>query len=480
MRDFRPLLLDYFRDIAGPQLLKRYLERKGTDALGMQASGGMRYGSPALQDPRDPERQNWRTPRGVWWGAPMQNPLDAATMHLPKLMHERLDEFGLDYAILYPNSGLAFLHEWDPEIRVAGVRAVNRYFADALRDYRDRLTAVAVIPMHSPAEALAELDYAVGTLGAKVVAVPPGIMRPIPALERKYPDLFPEGAWFDNFCLDSAHDYDPVWRRCGELKVGITSHAGMTPGLPWNGRSISSFVYNHVGNMAAQQHLFAKSLFLHGVTQRFPKQQFAFVECGVAWACLLYADLIAHWDKRKLEALPQFDPGNLDRRRFFDLVEKYGDERMSRMASNQEAAVPPATPLTDAKVLDEWAKLRITKREDFKRLFTENLYFGCEADDSTTGWAFDAARNPYGARLKAMLGSDIGHFDMPDMREVLDEAWELVEHRIVTSEDFRDFAFTNCASMHLRMNPKFFDGTRVEQAARKLLDTMREPIETVA
>src|SRR5687768_3735580 len=100
IRDFRPLLLDFFKETAGPQLLKRYTERTGTDALGMQAAGGVRYGSPAIQDPQLPERRDWRTPRGVWWGAPMQNPMDAATMHLPKLMHERLDEFGLDYAIL--------------------------------------------------------------------------------------------------------------------------------------------------------------------------------------------------------------------------------------------------------------------------------------------------------------------------------------------------------------------------------------------
>jgi hypothetical protein len=69
---------------------------------------------------------------------------------------------------------------------------------------------------------------------------------------------------------------------------------------------------------------------------------------------------------------------------------------------------------------------------------------------------------------------------MPDMREVLEEAWELVEHKIVTRDDFRDFCFTNCASMHLRMNPKFFDGTRVEQQARKLLATLSEPAAAAA
>ena len=36
--------------------------------------------------------------------------------------------------------------------------------------------------------------------------------------------------------------------------------------------------------------------------------------------------------------------------------------------------------------------------------------------------------NPFGARLKAIFSSDIGHWDVPDMTEVLEEAYEMVEH----------------------------------------------------
>src|SRR5262249_12409611 len=81
MRDFRPLYLEYLRDTAGPQLYKRYLERTGTDVLGLNARGGERYGSPAVQDPRRAERRDWRTPRGIWFGTPTQNTLDAATVY---------------------------------------------------------------------------------------------------------------------------------------------------------------------------------------------------------------------------------------------------------------------------------------------------------------------------------------------------------------------------------------------------------------
>ncbi len=42
--------------------------------------------------------------------------------------------------------------------------------------------------------------------------------------------------------------------------------------------------------------------------------------------------------------------------------------------------------------------------------------------------AFNTAVNPFGAELQAMMGSDIAHWDVPDMSEVLEEAWEMVEH----------------------------------------------------
>ena len=53
-----------------------------------------------------------------------------------------------------------------------------------------------------------------------------------------------------------------------------------------------------------------------------------------------------------------------------------------------------------------------------------------------TALAFDPRRTG-GPRLKALFASDIGHWDVPDIREVLPEAWELVEDGDATEADFR-------------------------------------------
>ena len=49
-------------------------------------------------------------------------------------------------------------------------------------------------------------------------------------------------------------------------------------------RSISNYVYNHIGSFAAANDAFCKALFLGGVTRRFPELNFGFLEGGVAWA----------------------------------------------------------------------------------------------------------------------------------------------------------------------------------------------------
>jgi hypothetical protein len=53
---------------------------------------------------------------------------------------------------------------------------------------------------------------------------------------------------------------------------------------------------------------------------------------------------------------------------------------------------------------------------------------------------------------------------VPDFREVIPEAFEMVEKGFVTERDFREFTFTNAAMLHTRNNPGFFKGTIVEQA----------------
>ncbi len=170
--------------------------------------------------------------------------------------------------MVYPSLGLVFLHTPDERYRRGTCRALNRANAATFAPLADRLTPVAAIPMHTPEEAVEELEFAVGELGFKAVVCAGYVQRPFAALDGKDPDVSRYAFWLDQFGIDSAYDYDPVWAKAEELGVSIAFHSGFIGMTPY--RSISNYVFNHLSMLAEGQQSLAKSLFLGGVTRRFP------------------------------------------------------------------------------------------------------------------------------------------------------------------------------------------------------------------
>ena len=166
----------------------------------------------------------------------------------------------------------------------------------------------------------------------------------------------------------------------------------------------------------------------------------AFQEGGVGWACNLYADLVGHWKKRNARALAEVDPANLDRKRLAELFGRYADpawrQKLSQWKLDEEGGLPA---MPGAGRYDDFAACGIERAEDIRELFCKNFHFGCEADDPMNAWGCNSRVNPYGARLKTLFGSDIGHFDVPDMREVLPEAHELVDEGLIEERRFPRF-----------------------------------------
>jgi hypothetical protein len=187
----------------------------------------------------------------------------------------------------------------------------------------------------------------------------------------------------------------------------------------------------------------------------------------VSWAVSLYADLIGHWSKRNSEAIHDLDPDKLDVDALMRFVKDYGDDTVQH--SLDKIRTHFSKPAARPAQLDEFSRAVIRKAEDIRDLFVPNFYFGCEADDPLVAWAFADEVNPMGAKLKAIIGSDISHWDVVDMMEPIEEAYEMVEHGRITEDNFRDFTFANPVELHAGMNPKFFEGTVVEKQAAEFL-----------
>ena len=416
------------------------------------------------------ERRRRRVAHSGCWTVPMANALDRATAMMPKLLYERMDELGLDFCVMYPTGGMAVTP--NRAMRQKATRAFNTFCADYFGDYADRLTPVAVIPTVTPDEAIEELEYAVQELGLKAALFGGMIPREVPAVKDGDEDGTKLGRWYDVLGLDSAYDYDPLWAKCLELGVAPTFHsAGRGYALR---RSPSNFTYNHIGHFASTAEAICKAMFLGGVTRRFPTLKMAFLEGGVSYACQLFADLIEHWEIRNGDALAVVNPDNLDHEEVIRLAKRYGPADMQRLLDGREAALyaamePETGTATGGEAnLDDFAACAIDSVEDFRALFG-NFYFGCEADDRMNVWAFNDRVNPLGTKVNALFSSDIGHFDVPDMAEVLEEAHGLVDEGLMSKEDFKAFTFTNPAHFWASGNPDFFAGTAVEQPVRELL-----------
>jgi predicted TIM-barrel fold metal-dependent hydrolase len=457
---FRDYLVDYVRQVGGAELV-REIEAASNDLyehLVVHSAAGPIFPSRkwAMMSP-EARRDTWTFHPG--WAPPHRNTLDRATSYLPSLLYERMDDLGLDYAVLYPGSGLFFPHLQDAELRQVVCRALNCFNAELFRPFRDRMTPAAILPMYSPTEAIAELEYAVNKLGLKVGMIG-HVIRPVPSVQRERPDLFPLLSRLDTFGLDSDFDYDPFWRRCVELKVPLAAHQP-SYGVGHR-RSLSNYLYNQTSNFAEAGELLCKSLFLGGVTRRFPDIRFQFLECGVGWATVLYAELVARWQKRNKQAI----------RRNTDLARREHEDLMELLATRGDARIRAHLDELRTSLLrdlpdytDDWALCEIERVEEVRDLFIPHFYFGCEADDPVTPWAFNERANPLGVRLRACLGSDLGHWDVNDMREIVEEAYENVERGLMTDEEFRAFTCTHPMQFFAGANPGFFEGTRVETPA---------------
>jgi Amidohydrolase len=198
-----PVFLEYLREVGGAQSVDR-----------MRALWQRNH---AWYRSTWSQRQHDRTRRSNWWGVTSKT-LDKATALLPALLNERLPELGIDFALIYPSLGLAFNGVAQDDLRRAAARAYNKMTVDMFAPYAARFAPVAIIPMHTPEEAIEELEYAVGELGYRAIMLKGNQERPIPSAAEGIDAK--KAAWYvDTVALDSPLDYDPFWQRCVDLGV---------------------------------------------------------------------------------------------------------------------------------------------------------------------------------------------------------------------------------------------------------------------
>jgi hypothetical protein len=179
----------------------------------------------------------------------------------------------------------------------------------------------------------------------------------------------------------------------------------------------------------------------------------------------LYGDLVSRWEKRGPEGIRNLDPRHLDTAELARLAAKYNP----RLTGIPLELLVPCLAEEEGGT-DDFALAGVDGPEDIRDQFCNGFFWGCEGDDPLVAVAFDRRVNPLGATVPAFVGSDIGHWDVPDFGHPLQEAYEQIERGLLNPEQFGAFTLTNAIRFYGGDSPDFFSGTVVEGAARAVIE----------
>lgn len=173
-----------------------------------------------------------------------------------------MDAERIDAAFLYPTLGLFLAGRIDdPLLSAAVCRAYNRWLADYCQPYPERLFGVAMLPMQSVEQAVAEMRYARRELGMKAAFV------------RANP--------FQDRTLHDPRNH-PIWREAEALDMSVAIHVG--GGVPGIGTErFADPVIQHIVSHTMEMMLASVGLIMTGVCERYPGLRLGFLESGGGW-----------------------------------------------------------------------------------------------------------------------------------------------------------------------------------------------------
>jgi hypothetical protein len=188
------------------------------------------------------------------------------------------------------------------------------------------------------------------------------------------------------------------------------------------------------------------------------------MEGGVAVGVRLYGDLVGRFEKRGPAGLRHLDLRNIDTGQLARLATRYHP----RLVGLPQERLVPFLGIEDGGTND-FELSGAAGPEDIRDQFCSSFFWGCEGDDPLVSMAFDPRVNPLGATVPAFIGSDIGHWDVPSFGHPLQEAYEQIEHGLLSPDQFKDFTFTNAVRFYAGDRIDCFAGTAVEGAVQSEL-----------
>ena len=200
---------------------------------------------------------------------------------------------GIDAEIIFPNKGLAMWATPDPELAMAQCRVWNDWAWEFYGPHNDIMSPMAALATGDLPGTLAEIERT-AKMGFRGLTLP---CKPI----------------FGSHDVDDPNYnlpmYDPMWALIEEVNLPITFHIS-TGRDPRASKGMGGAVINYVSHSLTPTVEPMANLCASGVLERFPKIQFALIECGIGWVpWALEAMDEAYrkhhfWVRPKLQGLP--------------------------------------------------------------------------------------------------------------------------------------------------------------------------------
>lgn len=205
-----------------------------------------------LQSSADAERQA-RYAQATRRDVGVRNPLEREEAIEPATRLKQMDEAGIDMQLISVNTAPPF-YALSPEDGRKIARYTNERAAEYVASHPDRFVGLGIVPLQSAEAAIAELEYAMGTLGLKGADVLTNIGGR---------DLGEEQFW-------------PFWKRAEELGAVIFLHP---LGFTHPDRLMKFRLANTVGQ-PLEEALAMLSLIHEGVMEMFPRLKIVMAHGG--------------------------------------------------------------------------------------------------------------------------------------------------------------------------------------------------------
>jgi len=203
--------------------------------------------------------------------------------------NSELESDGVVAEVLFPNTIPPFFPTGavmarpptpdDYELRLAGIRAHNRWLADFCAHYPDRRAGIGQIFLNDLDDAMADVRwcYDHGLRGGVLI-------QPVPDDMKHLKPLY-------------APDYDPVWALCAELGVVVNTHSGGA-GMPDYGPYAAAGLLWIVETSFFSRRPLAQMI-VGGAFERFPNLRFVLTEQGASWIGPALAQLDSYHGQMK-------------------------------------------------------------------------------------------------------------------------------------------------------------------------------------